>query len=388
MKIGTISNSYPEKRCIINKDEKTTYVDLHYLNVNRYLAKIVSILTGKFSNIQYQFKIPVSSKYIDALHFFNHISYANNNFFVTFETVVPRVAETLQPHHKRNIYYPRNKATIKGLNHLANNKCKQIIAISECAATIQKKMLDSYPEYKEQILKKMVVIHPPQKLLINDYSSKNLPMNKIRFLFIGRALHLKGGREIIEAFSRLPEKYKEKMELIIIGDLKFLDNHAFKNFQDDTKIVHTLQHIIDTNESIIHYSFLENSKVLELAKSSHIGLLPTWADTYGYSVLELQAAGCPVISTNIRALPEINNINCGWLIELPKNEAGELAIESKEEKDILRNTIQNQLFDIFISILNNPDSIRIKGESALQRIKTEHCPKKYAKKISEIYSIN
>ena len=42
--------------------------------------------------------------------------------------------------------------------------------------------------------------------------------------------------------------------------------------------------------------------------TSHIGLLPTYNDSYGYSVIEFFSYGCPVITTNILALPEINQI--------------------------------------------------------------------------------
>ena len=48
--------------------------------------------------------------------------------------------------------------------------------------------------------------------------------------------------------------------------------------------------------------------------SCDVGLLPTWAESYGYSVLEMQACGLPVVTTNIRALPETNV--CGWKVKL------------------------------------------------------------------------
>ena len=43
-----------------------------------------------------------------------------------------------------------------------------------------------------------------------------------------------------------------------------------------------------------HIHYLENDQVLELLKRTHVSLLPTYDDTYGFSVLEAQAAGCPV----------------------------------------------------------------------------------------------
>ncbi len=49
-------------------------------------------------------------------------------------------------------------------------------------------------------------------------------------------------------------------------------------------------------------------------RTADIGMLPSYADTYGFSVLEAQA-GNAVITTDIRALPEVNNPAVGWLIK-------------------------------------------------------------------------
>jgi len=49
-----------------------------------------------------------------------------------------------------------------------------------------------------------------------------------------------------------------------------------------------------------------------------LALLPTCAETHGDVVLEAQANGCPVITTDIRTLPEINPSEIGYLIEVPK----------------------------------------------------------------------
>lgn len=75
-------------------------------------------------------------------------------------------------------------------------------------------------------------------------------------------------------------------------------------------------------------------------KNSHVGLLQTWSDTYGYSVLEFQACACSVITTDLRALPEINNNEVGWLIELPKNIFKELVLEDEEHKNKICKIIQ------------------------------------------------
>ena len=89
--------------------------------------------------------------------------------------------------------------------------------------------------------------------------------------------------------------------------------HLKQSCQDSPTCLHLIgvQKQPKLHKWISYVPKLTNNETLELMKKSHIGLLPTYADTYGYSVLEFQAAGCPVITTNVRALPEINNNNLG-----------------------------------------------------------------------------
>ena len=60
-----------------------------------------------------------------------------------------------------------------------------------------------------------------------------------------------------------------------------------------------MKKIIKGSDWITHYETLPNDYVLELMREQHVGLLPTWSDTYGYSVLEFQGIGVPVITTNV-----------------------------------------------------------------------------------------
>lgn len=85
---------------------------------------------------------------------------------------------------------------------------------------------------------------------------------------------------------------------------------------------------------ITYIKSLPNKKVLELCKKAHIGCLPTLQDTYGYSTLEMQACGCPVVTTNIRACSEINSDDCGWFVPVKiDNIGGEAILYDKKEKE-------------------------------------------------------
>lgn len=57
-----------------------------------------------------------------------------------------------------------------------------------------------------------------------------------------------------------------------------------------------------------------NDVVLRECRKTDIRLLPSFAETLGYSALGLQSAGCPMITINIREFPEINRH--GWRCKL------------------------------------------------------------------------
>jgi glycosyltransferase involved in cell wall biosynthesis len=120
-------------------------------------------------------------------------------------------------------------------------------------------------------------------------------------------------------------------------------------------------------------------------QSAHVGLLPTYADTYGYSVLEFQANGVPVITTDVRALGEINNNSAGWLINVPKNELGESFYATAEQREQLSASIESGLEKIVRNIFSETESLRLKGIASLEKIERDHDPDDYARRMREIY---
>lgn len=308
-------------------------------------------------------------------HLFDGVSFGKRPWVSTFVSYLPR--------------WSFNKKSIqrKGVQLIAGFNCKKLIGISNCSLNIQKAYIDDIaPQLSESIKKKMAVLHPPQESVITEFNEKRLNKNNVVFTIVGAAFFLKGGAEILRVFDHLLEKNRP-VKLQIVSSLEYGD-FASKATKDDFK---EAQRIITKHENIIHYKSLPNKKVLDLFKNNHVGLLPSYADTYGYSVLEAQAAGCPVITTDIRALPEINSREYGWMIKLPKyesghyNELGRARYRTKEGREKISTAIEEQLETIIEEILNDPETIKLKGKKSLARINREHDPKKHANRLYEIY---
>lgn len=303
-------------------------------------------------------------------HFFNGISFGKTPWVVTFETSVPR-------------WQSNNKwLQKKGVQALASKKCKKLIALSQCAKNYQILYLqENFPSYESKINQKITVIHPPQKLLINSMDEKKAPKDKLVFTLIGADFFRKGGGEVLQVFDKLLTK-DAPVELVIISGMNYGD-YASQTTRDDLKQAQAI--INKYPERIHHYKRLPNKDVLALLKKSHAALLPTYGDTYGYSVLEAQACGCPVITSDIRALPEINNDRCGWIIEVPKDRWGDGKLNTSAERSEFSAIVYEKLLDIMGDIILNPEQIKRKGSSCLNRIKENHNPKKAATQLEKIY---
>lgn len=67
-----------------------------------------------------------------------------------------------------------------------------------------------------------------------------------------------------------------------------------------------IRQLIKENEWIKHDTQLENAQLLALFKESQIGFLPTSKDTFGYSVLEMQASA--VLSSQRTSKPHLKSM--------------------------------------------------------------------------------
>jgi glycosyltransferase involved in cell wall biosynthesis len=338
------------------------------------------------SKLFYKFKMLFNLKY-DFLHLFNTINYSYRNpWIISVESAVPWTLEVSHCIELAKIDLSslnENKEILKALKYLAAPNCKALLALSECSRKIQLEVLKQFPFYEKTIENKLVTLHPPQELIVNSMAEKqvNYSTERLKFIYIGRDFFRKGGRETIKVLSQLKDKFNFK--LILISDLRIDES---KYIIEDNEIQKT-KILIETNSSWIdYYSGLPNDQVIQLIKEAHVALLPTWMDTYGFSVLECQACGCPVISTSLRALKEINSENVGWLIDVPVNRLNNPIHNTKDEIVLFRNKLEKGLYDCVFHVLTHQEEIKIKAEHCIEKIKNEHNPQKYQQALLLAYN--
>jgi len=272
---------------------------------------------------------------------------------------------------------------LRALRKIKGNTCKAIIAMSECAARIQRAFLRQFPRLAETIEAKLHVLHPPQPLGIESIQKKAFSEEgPVRFMFVGASFHRKGGAEVLETLAEMRRDYAYPVLLTVVSSL-CLDNYATNETPRDIAEAERL--LVANAGWVQHFRSLPNAEIVKLMRQHDVGLLPTYADTYGYSVLEFQSCGCPVITTDVRALPEINDERCGWVIKAPKNPLGEALYGTPSERERISEAIRRGMRAAIGQIFADRAILRVKGEAALMRIRDEHSPTKFAARLQAIY---
>jgi glycosyltransferase involved in cell wall biosynthesis len=126
-----------------------------------------------------------------------------------------------------------------------------------------------------------------------------------------------------------------------------------------------------------------------------IFVLPTWGDNWGHVLCEAMSAGLPVISTKIRAIPEIiqHNTN-GFLIDLPVDKHGVLYTNKLNTKDPdyfktareeYKGIMKKELKNYLIKLLQDKDTLFKFGQKARKLFKEKFTYEARNKKLIKIY---
>jgi alpha-1,3-rhamnosyl/mannosyltransferase len=99
---------------------------------------------------------------------------------------------------------------------------------------------------------------------------------------------------LIKAYNLLPQKMREKYDLVIGGASGWLNSNIF----DYLKL-----HNPDGNIKFLGY--IPDPELVALYHGATIMAYPSFYEGFGIPVLEAMASGCPVLTSNISSLPEV-----------------------------------------------------------------------------------
>lgn len=248
---------------------------------------------------------------VDLVHAHNRIPIGVNNFIITFESHLPR-----QFSFRKDNWFTRYM-----LNKLLHPSCSRIVAMSEFA---KRCFLDQHAGNSEleHLVQKLQIRYPnvvvPSEAAIGRREGGNDGV--LSLVFVGSHFGRKGGCVAVKVAEKAAAQ-KLPIHITIISSLAVGGNiwtdptdKAF--FEPYIKLL--------SQPNITFYSTLPNTKVLDLFSEADFCLLPTFADTFGYTAIEAMARGTPVIGTRVCALPEfIKDGENGILLDLETTPLGE-----------------------------------------------------------------
>lgn len=134
-----------------------------------------------------------------------------------------------------------------------------------------------------------------------------------RLMCVGRLERRKGTHTLIQALKKV-WRFEPETHLHLYG--------GDGNFGRDE-----IEHIVPESEhgGRIHFEgFVTHDSLLQQYGSMHLYVTPTRYETRGYTIQEAMACGCPVIASDIGAVPElVRHQENGWLV--PRDDVDALA---------------------------------------------------------------
>ena len=177
-------------------------------------------------------------------------------------------------------YYPemypkKHLAYLKLATRYASKKSKKIIVPSESTKKDLIKFYQTDPN-------KIKVIHHGVKV-----PKMKKRERKPEILFIGRLEKKKNIEGLVQAFKLLKKKYQLPHKLILAGS----KGYGYKKVEEN---------------DIIEKGYISQKEKWQLISQAEVFVLPSFYEGFGIPVLEAQAIGTPVITSNISSMPEIS----------------------------------------------------------------------------------
>ncbi|MBR5375539.1 MAG: glycosyltransferase family 4 protein [Paludibacteraceae bacterium] len=209
---------------------------------------------------------------------------------------------------------------------------------------------------KKQGVKNVAYLPNPLSENVLKYCDKNHNINRIpnQLLFVGHVLKSKGVIELVEGCMNIPN-----VTLHIVG----------KYTEDIRQSIETIAKRRNNGNWVKFFGEIPHEEVLQQFFTADIFVFPSYTEGFPNVILEAMACGCPIVSSNVGAIPEMLNINhnnaCG--ICFPPQNA-----------EFVKNSVNR--------ILNDEIQKREFSENAKHRVREEYTMSKIWNQLTKIWS--
>lgn len=268
---------------------------------------------------------------------------------------------------------------------ILRDNCRFLIGISDHALVRLRSSLgeDRWHEVKHKV--RLVPPHHAPGLRRAEYQVPD-PHEPLELLFVGVTFFGKGGQAVLETFERLQAELN--LRLTVVSPVSDQDYEGTPPYDADPAEV---RRRLEQHPGIKWVERLSHEEVLQSMQETHIGLLPTLADTFGYVVLEFMGLGVPTVVSNVQALPEFTDAESNWVVDVPTDDRGVWIgrgpiAERRDRYHEARNSISKQLESILRQARANPGSLETKSRRSMERIATQFDASERSRQLRRVYA--
>ena len=237
----------------------------------------------------------------------------------------------------------------------------------------------------DPILDKIWSVPPHQDVLVAEPVAPVSSGQPLKVVMIGHDFIRKGGEPLLDALDSVGDELD--VHLTVVSSVSRLD-YACPAW--DSQRLTEVRRRLANHPRVTWQVSLPNPAVIDLICDSHLGVLPTLADTYGYSLLEFMACGLPVIGSSVQAGPEIVDDTVGWRVAVDVDRSGDWtglqtpASRRHSAYEEARAQVADQLTAIMREARAHPEELARRGGAALQHVRQAHGSQR-ARRLREVY---
>ncbi len=312
---------------------------------------------------------------VDLVHTFNMLPMNARRFVMSCEMELPRYLGVVQSWQQR-----------MGHRLLASNSCRAILALSDIACRQGREKFESlgFPQISEKIQTFRGTISAPEAFVARDRDSRE----PIRLLFVGRNALRKGIVPTINAIQILRDGGVD-VRLTLVTTLDVSDDYVFDSA---TSSIPELRSRIESSPWIMHIDRASNEAVRRWMGEHDAFVMPTFDESLGWVIVEAGMDGCPVITTDVFAIPElVDDGASGRLLSLPKNSSQRwpgLFLRGDEKRDCIAeatNSLTGQLVSALDSICRDRSVLNRWGQCARAKMMSMFDRDQATMRLQQIY---
>ena len=307
----------------------------------------------------------------DLIHAFNRVPISLTPYIIGFESHLPRA------------FGREDKPLFRRMSEsLAGDRCRKIIAISETAKRHFLKQHQDSP-HLDVLTEKLVVRYPSMPIPDMKFNVPYEAGHLIRLLFVGNHYLRKGGHVGVK-IAQLAKARGVPVQVDIISGMEI----GSASWVDpvDPDYLNSVRQELETTDGVVFHQRQPSHRVLELMSQAHFSILPTFSDSFGFSVIESMVNGTPVVLTNQGVFPEfITDGTNGIMINLEVSSLNEWIHMWKHDRasksfarlfDETSDDLAHQALDRIERLMSDPEAYQAMRRAARSTAERLFCAEK------------